>query len=155
MTLQSQVYPTVAVGVPGSKADANTFDYYPQSLTAEADITAGTFVWLGSNEKFGNYGGTDAPLGFVERNIVYPNYNIMEDGSMVIGEGETLTVATLGAFHAVTTTVATVGQSVFALTVDGTIATDAAGATVAGAAETAWKVVTPGDAGETIIIKRS
>lgn len=155
MTLQSQVYTTVAVGVPGSKADANTFDYYPQSLTAKADITAGTFVWSEPNEKFGDYGGTDSPLGFVERNIVYPNYNIMEDGSMVIGKGETLTVATLGAFYAVTTTVATVGQSVFALSADGTIATDVPGATVSGAVETAWKVVTPGDADETIIIKRS
>lgn len=155
MTLQTQVNISVAVGVPGSKADANTFDYYPQSLTAEADITAGTFVWPGSDETLGNYGGTDAPLGFVERSIAYPNYNVMEDGSLVIGEGETLTVATLGAFHAVTTTSATVGQAVFALTADGSIATDATGATVSGGVETAWKVVTSGDAGETIIIKRS
>ena len=155
MTLQSQVFTSVAVGVPGAKADMNVFDYYPQSLTAEVGIKAGTFVWLGTDpERQGNYGGTGAPIGFVERNLVYPNYDPLEDGSNIVAEGETLTVATMGAFMATTTTVASVGQAVFAATVDGSVSAADAGSTVAGSVETEWTVTKAGAAGETITIKR-
>lgn len=156
MPLQSQVYTSVAIGVPGSRADANTFDYYSQSLTAETDIIAGTFVWLGTDPELdANYGGTGAPIGLVERNIVYPNYDVLSEGTLTIAKDETLTIATRGAFYVTSTTAATVGQAVFALTTNGGVATGDTGADVAGAVETGWTVVTAGAAGETIIIKRS
>ncbi|MDR2075654.1 MAG: hypothetical protein LBP61_01790 [Desulfovibrio sp.] len=156
MSLQSQVYLTTNAGVPGMKADANEFDYYPQSLAAEGDVPVGAFVWPGTAPgSQGKKAGTGVPLGLVERNIVYPNYDPLEDGSAVVPDGETLTVATAGAFYAVTGTAATVGQKVFAVLADGSLKTAAAGATVTGAVETEWKVITAGAAGETIIIKRS
>jgi hypothetical protein len=156
MPLQSQVNTYAAPGVPGMKADMNTFDYHPNSLTAEAPIGVGTFVWRGSDPAAqGKYGGSGAPLGLVERNTVYPLYDIAEDGSAIVAEGETLTVATRGAFWALTTTAAIVGQSVFAKTADGSIAAADAGASVAGAVETGWIVESAGDIGDVIIIKRS
>lgn len=156
MSLQSQVYTSVATGIPGAKADMNGFDYYPQSLTAETDIAAGTFVWAGTNPEIeAAYGGVGAPIGFVERNIAYQSYDVSENGSLFIAKGETLTIATRGCFHAVTTTNASAGQSVFALASGGKIATAGAGETVSGGVETPWQVITSGEAGETIIIKRS
>ena len=153
---RSQVYTRTAAGIPGSKAAVNVFDYYPRSLTAETDVTAGTFVWPGTDPAAqAKPSGAGRPLGLAERNIVYPIYDVMSEGSLIIEAGETLTVATQGAFHAVSATVATVGQKVFAVLADGTIKTGAAGATVAGAVETAWKVVTPGAAGEVIVIAAS
>lgn len=150
MALQSQVYTSVAAGVPGSKADANTFDYYPQSLTAEVKIAAGTFVWTGTDPELdANYGGTTAPIGLVERNIVYPNYNVLEDGTLIIGEGETLTIATRGAFWVTTTTAAAVGDAVYASSANGSVSAGA------GDVDTGWTVATAGAAGEIIIIKRS
>jgi hypothetical protein len=156
MSKQSQVYTQTAIGIPGSKAAANAFDYYPQSLTAETDVTAGTFVWPGTDPASqAKPAGTGRPLGLVERNIVYPNYDVLSEGSLVIEAGETLTIATQGAFYAVSATAATVGQKVFAVLADGTIKTGAAGATISGAVETAWKVVTPGAIGEVIVIAAS
>ena len=160
MPLQNQVYTTVAQGIPGMKADMNIFDYYPNTLTAAADITVGTFVWLGTPITTpdgvipaftGVYNGTGAPVGFVERNLVYPNFDITSEGSEIIAEGETLTVATRGAFWAKTSTAATVGQAVIAAAADGTISTGAVG----DAGDTGWVVCTPADAGDIIIIKRS
>ncbi|MDL2315502.1 hypothetical protein LJC59_00265 [Desulfovibrio sp. OttesenSCG-928-A18] len=156
MSLQSQVYTSIAIGAPGAKADLNVFDYYPQSLAAEEDVAAGTFVWAGSDpERLAGYGGSGEPLGFVERNIVYPNYDVDGEGTMIIHEGETLTIATCGCFYAVADTDAAVGQAVFAFTANGSITVNDPGATVADAVETGWKVITAGEAGETIIIKRS
>lgn len=156
MALQKQVFQSVAIGVPGSKADLNAADYYPNSLTAEGDVVAGTFVWLGTEPELdAKNSGTGEPLGLVERNIVYPKYDILEDGTLTIADGETLTVAVRGCFYVATTTAATVGQTVFASTTDGSVITGAAGSTVADAVETGWTVITAGAAGETIIIKRS
>jgi hypothetical protein len=153
---QSQVYTSVARGVPGAKADMNTFDYYPLSLTAETDITAGTFVWLGTDpETQADYGGEGAPIGFVERAIVYPNYDVLGAGDLEIQEGETLTVATSGCFWARTTGTAAAGQAVFAKTSDGTVSAAASGSTVSGSVETGWSVISGGEAGDAIMIKGS
>lgn len=155
--MQRQVFIDAAVGVPGMKADMNTFDYYPNNLLAEGvdGIAVGTFVWHGTDPATqGKYGGTGSPIGLVERNIVYPNWDITDDGSEIIQEGLVLTTATYGAFWVKTTTVATVGQAVFALTADGTIATGAPGGTVTDAVETPWTVHTAGEVGDVIIIKR-
>lgn len=157
MPLQSQVSTSVAVGVPGAKADSNIFDYYPQSLTAETDVEAGTFVWLGSDpEKQAAYfTDTDAdtipgPIGFVERVIAYPNYDVLGDGTMTVNEGEVLTIATQGAFFVVIQNQASVGMPVYADPATGLAFSGNPGSKVA----TGWKTITAGAAGETIIIKR-
>jgi hypothetical protein len=152
--LQSQVYTSAAGGVPGAKADMNAFDYFPLSLAAEADISVGTFVWPGSDpEKQAKYGGTGSPLGFVERSLVHPLYDVVGEGDLVIPEGETLSIATSGCFWARTSSAAAVGQAVFASTTDGTVSAAASGSTVNGSVETGWIVISGGAAGDVIMIK--
>jgi hypothetical protein len=148
MSLQSQVFTSTAPGVPGSKADMNIFDYHPNTLTAEGDITVGTFVARGTDPATQGKYGAD-PIGLVERNIVYPNYELLEDGSEIIVEGETLTIATSGAFWVVTQDAVTAGMAVQASATDGTVS-GALGTAVPG-----WFFETAGAAGETVIIKRS
>jgi hypothetical protein len=156
MTGQNQVFTGPARGVPGQKAGLNDgFHYYPNTLLAAADLPVGGFVWLGSDpETLAANTGTGKPVGFVERNIVYPDYDLMSEGTLVVPEGSALAVATHGDFWAVSAAAATVGQKVFAKLADGSITTGAAGATVTGAIETDWGVVTAGLAGEPIIISR-
>jgi len=148
MTLQSQVYTTTAPGVPGSKADMNIFDYHPNTLTAEVDVTVGTFVARGTDPAAqAKYGAS--PIGLVERNMVYPNYIVTEEGSEIVAAGETLTVATKGAFWVKTADAVTAGMAVQASDTDGTVS-GAAGTAVPG-----WTFETAGDAGAIVLIKRS
>lgn len=148
MSLQSQVFTTTAPGVPGSKADMNVFDYHPNTLTAEVDLTVGTFVARGTDPATqANYGAD--PIGLVERNMVYPNYIVTEEGSEIVSVGETVTVATRGAFWVKTADGVTPGMAVQASAVDGTVS-GAAGTAVPG-----WIFETAGAAGETVLIKRS
>ena len=152
---QKQVFTTVAVGVPGAKASLNPFVYHPNTLRAEGEVTVGNFVWPGPDTEIeAATTGAGAPIGLVERNIVYPNYDILDDGTLVVPDGSTLTIGIRGDYWVVTSTAATGGQKVYANTADGSIAADNAGATVAGHVETAWSVETAGAAGELIMISR-
>lgn len=154
MAFQSQVYTSVAPGVAGDPATPDQAIYQAVNFTAEADCKVGNFVFAGTDA------GTQAkpsavsgqPIGLVQRNISYVNYNITSDGTLVAPEGSTLTVAVLGDFWVKTTTAATVGQSVYVSLTDGSVSTDAAGETVSGSVETTWKVKTPADANGMIII---
>jgi hypothetical protein len=156
MSLQTQVFSQAAAGIPGSKAAAGVFDYYPQSLQAETGLSAGSFVWPGTDPaRQAKPSGAGLPLGLVERSLTYPGYDLLGEGSLLISAGEILTIATQGAFYALSTTAAAVGQKVFAVLNSGAIKTGAAGAEIAGAVETSWRVITPGAAGEPIIIAAS
>lgn len=138
---QSQVYTSIAPGVPGQKATLNPAVYLPHTPLADGEVVIGTFVWVGTDPTIqAKNTGTGAPLGFVERNIVYPNYDVTAEGSLVAHDGATLTVATKGDFWAVAGAAAVVGNKVFAKTADGTLLFGAAGATVSGGVETQFKV---------------
>lgn len=154
---QKKVFTTVAVGVPGAKATLNPFVYHPNTLLAEGEATVGNFVWPGADPELqarNTTSGTDKPIGLVERNIVYPNYDLLDDGTLVVPDGSTLTIGICGDYWVAASTAAVAGQKAFASTTDGSIATGAAGATVAGHVETDWTVETAGAAGEAIMISR-
>jgi len=154
MPAQTQVELYRDIGVPGAKASKNPAVYTVNNHIAIGPVPAGGFAWANpaDPEATASAFGADAPLGFVERNIVYPNYTPMDPGTLVIPEGGTLTIAVKGDFYAMSTTAAVLGQAIFADLADGSISTDDPGAVVAGAVETGWTVKKAGAAGEVIII---
>lgn len=153
--LQKTVATGIAPGVPGDKATLNPTAYTVHNPIAEGEgVTVGGFVWPGTDvEHQAKVGGTGAPLGVVERLLVYPGACGADDTTTLeLPEGSPLSVIVKGDVYVVTATAATVGQKVYAVTADGTIKTDAAEQTVSGAVETDWIVKTAGAAGDTIII---
>jgi hypothetical protein len=89
----------------------------------------------------------------VERTLVYPHYGVLDEGSLTVAEGETLSIASSGCFWARTTGAAAAGQAVFASTTDGTVCSASSGSTLSGSVETGWIVISGGAAGEAIMIK--
>jgi len=153
--LQKTVGMGIAPGVPGDKATLNPTAYTVHNPIAEgAGVTVGGFVWPGTDvEHQAKVGGTGAPLGIVERLLVYLGAcGIYDTTTLELPEGSPLTVIVRGDVYVTTATAATVGQKVYAVLADGTIKTDASGETVDGAIETAWVVKSAGAAGDTIII---
>lgn len=157
MGLQKQVNLYRAAGVQGDKATPNQSIYFPKQMVAEGDVTVGTFVFYGtdaskqaSNSKTG---GTAADLiGFVERVINYANYDVTSEGTLIVPNKSTLTIAMCGDYWATATTVATPRQKVFVNPTTGAISTAAAGGPVSGAVETPWTVIQGGEAGTPILI---
>lgn len=157
MGLQKQVNLYRAAGVQGDKATPNQSIYFPKQMVAEGDVTVGTFVFYGtdaskqaSNSKTG---GTAADLiGFVERVINYANYDVTSEGTLIVPNKSTLTIAMCGDYWATATTAATPRQKVFVNPTTGAISTAAAGGTVSGVVETPWTVIQGGEAGTPILI---
>lgn len=153
--LQKEVFTGIAAGVPGDKATLNPTAYTVHNPIAEGTgVTVGNFVWPGTDvEHQAQVGGSGAPLGIVERLLVYPGAcGAGDTTTLELPEGSPLSVVVKGDMYVVTQTAATVGQSVYAVTADGTIKTDSSGQTVSGAVETDWIVKTAGNVGDTIII---
>lgn len=157
MGLQKQVNLYRAAGVQGDKATPNQSIYFPKQMVAEGDVTVGTFVFYGtdaskqaSNSKTG---GTAADIiGFVERVINYANYDVTSEGTLIVPNKSTLTIAMCGDYWATATTAATPCQKVFVNPTTGAISTAAAGGKVAGVVETPWTVIQGGEAGTPILI---
>lgn len=157
MGLQKQVNLYRAAGMQGDKATPNQSIYFPKQMVAEGDVTVGTFVFYGtdaskqaSNTKTG---GTAADIiGFVERVINYANYGVTSEGTLIVPNKSTLTVAMCGDYWATATTAATPRQKVFVNPTTGVISTAAAGGTVESAVETPWTVIQGGEAGTPILI---
>lgn len=156
MPLQKQVNLSVAPGVQGDKATPDQSVYTPLNPIAAVDLPVGSFVFpvvsggvMDNTQATNVAGDATAVLGFVERVINYVNYDVLQDGTLIVPEGATLTVAVKGDYWAVSTTAATVGQAVLASTADGSVSTGTADATHL---DTGWKVKTPGAVGEPIII---
>lgn len=162
MGLQKQVNLYRAAGVQGDKATPNQSIYFPKQMVAEGDVTVGTFVFYGtdaskqaSNTKTGATAAdaTAADLvGFVERVINYANYDVTSEGTLIVPNKSTLTIAMCGDYWATATTAATPRQKVFVNPTTGAISTAAAGGTVSGAVETPWTVIQGGEAGTPILI---
>lgn len=157
MGLQKQVNLYRAAGVQGDKATPNQSIYFPKQMVAEGDVTVGTFVFYGtdaskqaSNSKTG---GTVADIiGVVERVINYANYDVASEGTLIVPNKSTLTIAMCGDYWATATTAATPRQKVFVNPTTGAISTAAAGGPVKGAVETPWTVIQGGEAGTPILI---
>ena len=153
MTLQHHVSTGMPGGVPGSRAGFGPVVYYPNTLVGETPVSVGGFVWPGTNAAVqAKCSGTGVPLGFVERSSVYPNFDIMSSGSLDVPAGAALAIAVKGDYWAVSATDAVVGHKVYVSLAGGDIATYETGKSLSGFIETAWAVVTNGEAGEPIII---
>lgn len=157
MGRQKQVNLYRAPGVQGDKATPNQSIYFPKQMVAEGNVTVGTFVFYGtdaskqaSNTKTG---GTAANLiGFVERVINYANYNVASEGTLIVPNKSTLTIAICGDYWTVATTIATPRQKVFVNPTTGEISTATAGKIAEGIIETPWSVIQGGAAGSPILI---
>ena len=157
-----QKYP--AKGVQGDKATLNPVVYADRNyITGDDKCSVGNFVWDDpTNPVPANYAGsgvlkalstgTGQPVGFVERNLSYFDFNLKDGGTLVLPKAANLNIACRGDFYAVAATVATKGQKVFAVLADGSLKTGAAGATISGAVETSWVVTEGGAIGELITI---
>lgn len=159
---QKQVATTPAIGVPGDKASLNPFVYTDRNFVAGDDtVTVGNFVWDDPDNPTDYHGsgvfkalssGTGQPLGIVQRNLSYVNYDILDGGTLIVPELAPLQTVIFGDMYAIATTAATKGQKVFAVLADGSLKTGAAGATIVGAVETNWLVTEGGAAGEIITV---
>ena len=168
MGLQKQVNLYRAAGVQGDKATPNQSIYFPKQMVAEGNVTVGTFVFYGTDaNKQASNTKTDATaadlVGFVERVINYANYGVTSEGTLIVPNKSTLTIAMCGDYWATATTDATPRQKVFVNPATGAISTAAAGGTVSGAeaggtesgavaVETPWTVIQGGEAGTPILI---
>lgn len=159
---QVQTYP--AKGVPGDKASLNPAVYTDRNyISGDAAVIVGNFVWDDPDNPTDYYGSgvmkalsssasAVAPLGIVERNLSYFNYDLKDGGTLTLPEAANLTVVRRGDLYAVASTAANKGQKVFAVLADGSLKTGPAGAAVSGAVETPWTVTEGGAAGELITI---
>lgn len=157
MGLQKQVNLYRAAGVQGDKATPNQSIYFPKQMVAEGDVTVGTFVFYGTDvSKQASNTKTDATaadlVGFVERVINYANYGVTSEGTLIVPNKSTLTIAMCGDYWATATTAATPRQKVFVNPTTGATSTATAGETVSGAVETPWTVIQGGEAGTPILI---
>lgn len=153
MALQKTVGLAFAPGVAGDKATPDQSIYTPINYFAGANgLTVGTFCWVDSanpNAVDSTTSGSSAPLGFVERNLSYPNYNVTEDGTLVIPQGGIPNIAVRGDYYVVTTEAATVGGQVYVDKTNGKILA-AAGSN--GIAAPGWVFAQAGAANDTVII---
>lgn len=162
MGLQKQVDLYRVAGVQGDKATPNQSIYFPKQMVAEGNVTVGTFVFYGtdaskqaSNTKTSTAAAnvTAADLiGFVERVINYANYGVTSDGTLIVPDKSTLTIAVCGDYWATATTGANPRHKVFVNPTTGAISTAPAGTEVTNAVETPWTVIQGGKAGIPILI---
>ena len=153
MALQKQVYLDAALAVPGQKATPDQHVYTPTNYVAgENGVAVGTFCWrntTNANVADSTTTGTDAPLGFVERVISAPIYDVREGGTLVIPEGKALTIAVRGDYYVQTSEAATFGGQVYVDKTNGKILA-AAGSN--GIACPGWRFKTSGAANDMVII---
>lgn len=151
-TFQTTVQNTPALGVAGDKVDLNPFVYAPGNPLADGPVVIGTFVWASTKGAVNKTTSAIIPLGIVQREQAYFNYDASSGASMIVNDGGALSVIIKGDVYVNTLTEATRGQKVFAVLNDGTIKTGAAGSSIDGAIETEWFVDTGGAANSLIII---
>lgn len=149
MALQSQVYTSYAVAVPGDKAtpDQSIYTSFNFLVGEDAGINVGQFVFRDAATQgvaMATSGTAQTLLGFVERVINYPNYNVASEGTLTVPKGYALTIAVRGDYYVAAPATVAIGDAV---TVDET------GAIVSGGAiNTGWSYKTAGDAGDIVII---
>ncbi len=143
MSFQTQVNITPAPAVAGDFASANPRASAcagpGEMVAAAAGVTVGYFGWADANGIVSN-AGSGVPTGFVHRDMNALITTWLAQASMVIPQGQPVTLMSQGDFWAVTSTAATPGQKIFASLTTGQIETAAAGAAVAGYIETKWSV---------------
>lgn len=141
MGLQKQVGLYYSGAVAGDRASHNPVFYLPKNPFSEGEVTAGNFVFQGTDPETQVKASGSVVAGFVQRLINHYNFDITSSGTLTIQDGTPITVAVKGEFYAAYTgTAPTFGQKAFASTTDGSISFGDAGATVEGAVETGFEV---------------
>lgn len=141
---QQQVNPTLAAGIAGQIASLNPAVYDTNNFPAgENGVTAGLAVWADYTEGNVNNAGSSGvvPLGIAAAVMNYGNMNLDLEASMLIPEGQTVTVLKKGDVYVNCTTVATPGQKIYANYQNGTFSSNTAGQSVDNSVETDWYVV--------------
>jgi hypothetical protein len=161
---QTEVQKLPAIGLPGDKASLNPFVYTERNyLAGDEAITIGKFVWSDPDNPDSSEAGSVLkalsegndgvrPLGIVERNLSYANYDLLDGGTLIVPQFALLNIVRRGDLYAVAMTDAQVGHKVYATFSDGSLQTYSTGQDIYGAIETAWEVVQGGYEGELIII---
>lgn len=153
MGLQKQVDIDLALAVPGQKAVPGQAVYTPQNYVAGANgVSAGTFCWADTENDGVALGATEttnAPLGFVERVISTYLFDVTEGATLVVPEGQALTIAVRGDFYVKTTEACTAGGQVYVDKTNGNILA-AAGSN--GIAAPGWAFKKTADADEIVLI---
>ena len=156
MSFQTAVNLYPAPAVAGDRASQNPIVYMPYNfLAGDSAVAVGGFVWADSTHPTTEVvsSGSGKPLGFVERELNKPLYNLNSEGSLILPEGAELAVAVRGDFWVVGENAATVGKAVFVKSADGSkIKFNNSGETMSGYVETDFKALTAGSAGDLVII---
>lgn len=163
MSFQTTVNLQQASAVEGDFASANPRNSFVSgegNLVAGATgVTIGRFAWVALG--IASNAGIIRPAGFCSRSGQIGSALIttyLAENTMVINQGQPVTLHTSGDFYAKNTVApAAIGSKVFASETDGTIQTGVAGATIAGYIETDFSCVGypvggTGAVGELIII---
>lgn len=141
MGFQQQVNLGLAAGIAGQPASLNPAVYDTNNFPAgENGVTAGLAVWADYSEGNVNNKGTGAPLGIALAVMNYGNMNLDLDASMLIPEGQTVTVLKKGDVYVNCTTAAAPGQKIYANTANGTFSANDTGQSVDSSVETDWYV---------------
>lgn len=143
MAFQEQVNRYRAVGIAGQAATPDQSVYTAKNYLSDGTAKIGCFVFADTETpNHATATGAAGPvLGLVERNIVYPIYDVSNGALDTAPEGYGLTIAVRGDYYVQSTSATNaVGNAVFASLTDGTIQTGTAGSTVAGCVETPWTV---------------
>lgn len=153
---QKNVQNTMAKGIGGQLASLNPAVFDTNNYAAgENGVTAGLFVWENSTDEAYENKGEGKPTGIALSVYTYAKLKFDEPASMLIPEGNTVTVLKKGDVYANCTTIANIGQKIFANTKDGSMKADAAGTDTTGTdfVETDFYVVEGSSAAnETILI---
>lgn len=170
MPFQSTVNVQPAPAVAGDFASTNprfTVDAGPGGLVAgSGGVTVGLFAWAassgstdpstGETDAYNTVtnAGSGAPTGFVARTQQGLITAYLAEASMVIPQGQPVTLFSGGDFWVKNTGAGavTAGQKAFASNTTGAIQFAAAGATVAGNTETKFYAMSVGAAGELVKI---
>ena len=140
MSFQKTVNITPAPAVEGDFASANpraSACAGPGELVADAaGVTVGRFAWSDTNGLVLN-SGSGVPTGFVHRDMQALITTWLGEASMLIPQGQPVTLMAQGDFWARSGNAAVGKQKVFANLADGTVLCDTAGATVGATAFTA------------------
>ena len=96
--------------------------------------------------------GTGAPSGFIHREGQGLATVYLQEWTVMIPAGFTVSAMSSGDFWAVTSTATTIGQKIFANNTTGAASSGAAGATITGDTETKWYAASVQNAGELVKI---
>ena len=134
----------------GDRASQNPTVYVPNNFLAGGTVNVGGFVWRDTTNPATEVvaSGSNAPLGFVEREINHDNININVEGTLAIAEGGNVTVAMRGDFYVVADKSVSIGDALLADTTNGKAVFTSSANTV----DSGYVAVTAGASGDLIVV---